>query len=60
MRVARVYIGRTEEDGIRVLVDRLWPREMTKARADLDDWCRQVSADDRASQVVRPRPRAVR
>jgi uncharacterized protein YeaO (DUF488 family) len=43
MRVARVYAGRTAEDGIRVLVDRLWPRGMTKTRADLDDWCRQVA-----------------
>lgn len=43
MRVARVYAGRTDEDGLRVLVDRLWPRGMTKTRADLDDWCRQVA-----------------
>ncbi len=43
MRVARVYADRTEEDGLRVLVDRLWPRGMTKIRADLDDWCKQVA-----------------
>lgn len=43
MRVARVYDGRTHENEMRVLVDRLWPRGLTKARADLDAWCKQVA-----------------
>lgn len=43
MRVARVYAGRTGEDDMRVLVDRLWPRGMTKIQADLDEWCKQVA-----------------
>jgi uncharacterized protein YeaO (DUF488 family) len=43
VRVARVYDLRADTDGVRVLVDRLWPRGMTKARADLDEWCKQVA-----------------
>jgi uncharacterized protein YeaO (DUF488 family) len=43
MRVGRVYDARTDEDEMRVLVDRLWPRGLTKARADLDVWCKQVA-----------------
>lgn len=41
--VRRVYDERKETDGHRVLVDRIWPRGMTKARADLDEWCKQVA-----------------
>jgi len=41
--VGRVYDPPTEADGIRVLVDRLWPRGMTKDRAALDEWCKDVA-----------------
>lgn len=30
-------------DGYRVLVDRLWPRGVTKERAALDEWCKQAA-----------------
>ena len=43
VRIGRVYDERTEADGLRVLVDRMWPRGLTKAAADLDDWCRTVA-----------------
>lgn len=43
VRVGRVYDARTAEDGTRVLVDRLWPRAVSKHRADLDEWCKQVA-----------------
>ena len=32
-----------EQDGVRVLVDRLWPRGMTKIKAALDEWCKDVA-----------------
>jgi uncharacterized protein YeaO (DUF488 family) len=41
--VDRAYGEPTGRDGIRVLVDRLWPRGLTKDRAGLDEWCRQVA-----------------
>lgn len=43
VRVGRVYDPRRAEDGARVLVDRLWPRGLTKDRADLDEWCKQIA-----------------
>lgn len=43
VRLGRVYEGRTAQDGVRVLVDRLWPRGLTKARADLDDWRKELA-----------------
>jgi uncharacterized protein YeaO (DUF488 family) len=43
VRVRRVYDAPRSEDGSRVLVDRLWPRGLTKERAQLDEWCKQVA-----------------
>jgi uncharacterized protein YeaO (DUF488 family) len=43
VRVRRIYDPATEQDGIRVLVDRLWPRGMSKPRAQIDEWCRDVA-----------------
>jgi uncharacterized protein YeaO (DUF488 family) len=36
--IKRVYEDASRTDGLRVLVDRLWPRGLTKASAHLDDW----------------------
>lgn len=41
--MARVYDDPSDEDGTRVLVDRLWPRGLRKELAHLDSWCRSVS-----------------
>jgi len=38
-----VYDARQAADGTRVLVDRLWPRGLTKNQADLDEWCKQIA-----------------
>ena len=43
VRVRRIYEPVTEQDGIRVLVDRLWPRGMSKNRAEIDEWCRDIA-----------------
>jgi uncharacterized protein YeaO (DUF488 family) len=42
-RIGRVYDPRTRGDGRRVLVDGLWPRGMSKERADIDEWCKQIA-----------------
>ena len=39
----RVYDEPTTEDGSRVLVDRLWPRGLTKEAARLDDWAKDLA-----------------
>jgi uncharacterized protein YeaO (DUF488 family) len=43
VRLARVYDPPTPTDGARVLVDRLWPRGLSKAAAALDLWCRAIA-----------------
>jgi uncharacterized protein YeaO (DUF488 family) len=43
IRVKRVYESPAPEDGRRVLVERLWPRGLTKERAALDLWLKEVA-----------------
>jgi uncharacterized protein YeaO (DUF488 family) len=43
IRVRRVYDEPEPDDGSRVLVDRLWPRGLSKARAELDEWCKELA-----------------
>ncbi|MCB5292048.1 DUF488 domain-containing protein [Arthrobacter sp. SO3] len=43
VQVRRVYDATRDDDGMRVLVDHIWPRGMTKAKAALDEWCKDVS-----------------
>ncbi|MFI8402794.1 DUF488 domain-containing protein [Streptomyces sp. NPDC085463] len=38
VRVRRVYATPSPDDGVRVLVDRLWPRGLAKADAHVDEW----------------------
>jgi uncharacterized protein YeaO (DUF488 family) len=38
VRLKRVYAPATTADGYRVLVDRLWPRGVSRERAELDEW----------------------
>jgi uncharacterized protein YeaO (DUF488 family) len=43
VRVKRVYEPAGGDDGCRVLVDRLWPRGISKERARLDSWERELA-----------------
>ncbi|MDW5563080.1 MAG: DUF488 family protein [Methanomassiliicoccus sp.] len=39
----RAYEAPSSDDGVRVLVERLWPRGLNKERAAVDIWCREVA-----------------
>jgi uncharacterized protein YeaO (DUF488 family) len=43
IQVRRIYDDPMPDDGTRVLVDRLWPRGVSKVRAHLDEWCKQIA-----------------
>ncbi|KAA0217038.1 MAG: DUF488 family protein [Leptolyngbya sp. PLA3] len=43
VRLKRVYDDPAPEDGFRVLVDRLWPRGLSKARAGVDLWMKEAA-----------------
>lgn len=42
LAVKRVYDDPADSDGYRVLVDRLWPRGVSKERARLDEWIKEL------------------
>jgi uncharacterized protein YeaO (DUF488 family) len=43
IQVKRIYDDRSPDDGYRVLVDRLWPRGVTKEAAHIDLWLRDIA-----------------
>jgi uncharacterized protein YeaO (DUF488 family) len=43
VQVKRVYDPPSKDDGVRVLVDRLWPRGLSKARASVDLWLKDIA-----------------
>lgn len=43
VKVTRVYDAPSDADGVRVLVDRVWPRGLSKDRAHVDEWCQAVA-----------------
>ena len=43
IRLKRAYDPPSEEDGKRILVDRLWPRGLTKEKAAVDVWMKEVA-----------------
>ncbi len=42
IKIQRIYDDR-KDDGYRVLVDRLWPRGISKEKANLDDWWKELA-----------------
>ena len=46
LRVKRVYDTVSNEDGFRILVDRIWPRGISKERAQLALWLRDIAPSD--------------
>jgi uncharacterized protein YeaO (DUF488 family) len=43
IRVARVYEPRSAGEELRILVDRIWPRGLSKHSADVDQWCKEIA-----------------
>jgi uncharacterized protein YeaO (DUF488 family) len=54
--VKRVYEKPTRGDGYRVLVDRLWPRGLTKSEAALDAWLRDLAPSNELRRWFHARP----
>ena len=58
VHVRRVYDSKTRSrgDGIRVLVDRLWPRGVSKDALEINRWCREVAPSTQLRQWYGHRP----
>lgn len=46
LRVKRIYAPADDEDGMRILVDRLWPRGVSREEARIDEWLRELAPSD--------------
>jgi uncharacterized protein YeaO (DUF488 family) len=55
-RIKRVYEPTSKDDGLRVLVDRLWPRGIAKKKAHIDLWLRDLSPSDALRRMVHADP----
>jgi uncharacterized protein YeaO (DUF488 family) len=54
--VRRAYEPVSADDGFRVLVDRLWPRGLTKAKAKIDLWPKDMAPSDKLRRMVHGDP----
>lgn len=52
MHIKRVYDPPDKADGARLLVERLWPRGLSKEAARLTGWLREVAPQHRAAEMV--------
>lgn len=43
LQIKRAYLPANPEDGYRILVDRLWPRGLSKEKARLDAWAKEIA-----------------
>lgn len=43
LRIKRIYLSPEKDDGYRLLIDRLWPRGISKVKASLDEWDKTVA-----------------
>lgn len=46
IKIKRVYESFDKNDGFRILIDRLWPRGLTKEKAKIDIWLKDVAPSD--------------
>lgn len=46
LRIKRVYAPAADDDGLRVLVDRLWPRGIAKEKARIDLWLKDIAPSE--------------
>jgi len=54
--IKRIYEPAARTDGVRVLVDRLWPRGLAKASAALDEWLRDLAPSNELRRWYHARP----
>jgi uncharacterized protein YeaO (DUF488 family) len=46
IRIKRIYDPPSQSDGMRILVDRLWPRGIRKDEAKIDEWLKDIAPSD--------------
>ena len=46
LKTKRIYELPSSDDGERILVDRLWPRGLSKEKARIDEWMKEIAPSD--------------
>ena len=46
VRIKRIYQPADRGDGYRILIDHVWPRGVSRERAKLDEWARELAPSD--------------
>ncbi|WP_347373142.1 DUF488 domain-containing protein [Aequorivita sp. Q41] len=46
IQIKRIYEDASKNDGFRVLIDRIWPRGLSKENAKLDEWMKDIAPSD--------------
>jgi len=54
IKLKRIYDEPSDDDGYRILVDRLWPRGISKKDANLDEWEKRSCSIKRTKNMVWP------
>ncbi len=52
IKLKRIYDDVSKDDGVRILVDRLWPRGISKERAKVDEWMRDIAPSNELRKWV--------
>ncbi len=56
IRVKRVYAESSDDDGYRILVDRLWPRGISKEKINIHKWAKEISPSTELRKFFRHDP----
>ncbi len=56
LKIKRIYEAPAAADGARILVDRLWPRGMSKEKAKLDLWLKEIAPSDALRKRFHAKP----
>lgn len=57
VKIKRVYEPKTKDDGYRILVDRVWPRGLTKEKASIDLWLKEIAPSTTLRQWFKHDPK---
>jgi len=50
IKIKRAYEDASKNDGVRILVDRIWPRGLSKEDANLEDWIKEIAPSTKLRQ----------
>ena len=56
IKIKRIYQPEEQTDGTRILVDRLWPRGLSKEEAHVDEWLKELAPSDALRKWFAHRP----